>query len=153
VNGSATASGVGNFVVNLSGQSGASLGDSGAKVYTVSPTVHNFVGIADQVVTQSATAAQTTAITLFLESPSAAPVTVTVNTADGTATAASGVYVPITNQQVTIPAGQTQMQIPITINADPAAEPTRTFTVNLSGASGLTKIADTSATVTVLGHP
>jgi hypothetical protein len=153
VNGSATAVGVGNFIVNLSGQSGASLGRSGAKVFTVSPTVHNFVGIDDQVVTQSATATQTTAVTLTLQSPSAAPVTVTVNTADGTATAASGVYQPITNQQVTIPAGQTQVQIPITISADPVSEPTRTFTVNLSGASGLTKISDTSATVTVLGHP
>ena len=152
VNGSSTAVGVQYLTVGLSGQSGASLGDSGAKVYVVSPSVHTFVGIADQVVTQGATADVTAGVQVFLEAPSGQPTTVTLTTVDGTATVAHGDYVPLTNQAVTVPAGQTSVIVPITVKADPVARPNRTFTVTVGGASGLTKIADGSALVTVLGH-
>ena len=60
----------------------------------------------------------TATFTVSLSWPSASPVTVTASTADGTATAAGGDYVPVTNDTVTIPAGSTSASVPVTIDAN-----------------------------------
>ena len=60
----------------------------------------------------------TASFTVSLSWPSATPVTVTANTADGSDTAAGGDYVPVSGQTVTIPAGSTSATVPVTINAN-----------------------------------
>lgn len=61
----------------------------------------------------------------------------TVNTANGTATAPAD-YVAISAQTFTIPAGQTSVSVPVTINGDTEFEPDETFRVLLSAATGAT---------------
>jgi hypothetical protein len=59
-------------------------------------------------------------------------VTVRVNTADGTATAAGSDYAPIVNQTLTFLPAETSKTVTVTVNGDAVAEPDETFFVNLS---------------------
>jgi hypothetical protein len=61
--------------------------------------------------------------------------TVNWNTADGTATAASGDYVAASGQ-VTFGPGEATMTITVLVNGDTMYEPDETLSVNLSGPSG-----------------
>ena len=72
--------------------------------------------------------------------PSARPIVIPLSTNGG-----ADVSVP---QSVTLPAGQTSVDVPLTI-ADNEDEPDETFTVTLGDASGAT-IADRDGTVTIL---
>ena len=74
-----------------------------------------------------------------------------VNTADGTATAASGAYTPITNGVVVFKAGQATTTIPVTIPAATTPTGNKTFTVNLSDCNTGTAAAGPTATVTIVG--
>lgn len=73
--------------------------------------------------------------TISLSSPTASPVTVDVNTADGSATAGSD-YVARSVAGLTIPAGETSAQFQVTIDGDATVEGNEVFTVNLGNASG-----------------
>lgn len=78
--------------------------------------------------------AGTTAFT-FTVTPSvvpARPVTFTVDTADGSASAAAGDYTAISGATFTLPAGATSMNVTVTVAADAISETDETFTVNLS---------------------
>src|SRR6185369_11992913 len=68
--------------------------------------------------------------------PVAAPVTVRVNTANGSATTADNDYTAVTNQTVTIPAGATSATFTVNVNGDTKTEGNETFTANLSGPTG-----------------
>lgn len=59
-------------------------------------------------------------------------------TADGSATVADNDYVALGAQAVTIPAGQTSVTIPVTINGDAGFEGDETFSLNLTGISNAT---------------
>jgi uncharacterized repeat protein (TIGR01451 family) len=72
-----------------------------------------------------------------LSNPSDTPVTVQLNTADGTATAASGDYTPISGLVLTFQPGEPLSQV-VTVDVlpDTTVEPVETFTVHLSNATG-----------------
>ncbi len=80
-----------------------------------------------------------TAVLNFTVTATGAPsgdITLTANTADGSATAGSD-YVALSAQTVTIPAASfsgssATVQVPVTINGDSTIEPNETFTITLS---------------------
>ncbi len=83
-----------------------------------------------------------------LSAASGAEVTVKYSTGGGTATAGSD-YVGVTNGTVTIPAGQTTANAPVTVNGDTADEAaSETFDVTLSQPVGAT-VATATATQTI----
>jgi uncharacterized protein len=84
--------------------------------------------------------------TVSLSQAAASDVTVSYATADGSATAGSD-YVSESGQ-LAIPAGQTSITFGIVVNGDTVAEPSETFTVELSGASGAT-LADAQGIGTI----
>ncbi|MEX2188054.1 MAG: Calx-beta domain-containing protein [Pirellulales bacterium] len=97
-------------------------------------------------------------LTLTLSQAVDEDVTVTVNTASGTATVANGDFVAVVNQIATILAGQTSVVVPVTINGDATVELDETFTVALSNAlvggvsdPGRVVISTATATVTITG--
>ena len=90
-------------------------------------------------------------VPITLDGPAAQPITVYYSTTDGTAS--SGVdYVGQSNGHVTIGAGDSSADIPITILADAAAHTNLTFTITIyhwvNGA-----IVSSTATVTITYPP
>lgn len=77
------------------------------------------------------------------------PVVVDYTVTPGTATTTDNDYA-VTGTQVTIPAGQLQVNIPITINGDTKRENNETFTVTLTSSSGAPLGTPTQATVTIV---
>jgi hypothetical protein len=98
---------------------GLSIGDTDVNLPTTGSTVANFP--------------------VSLTAASSTPVTVNYTTKDGSATAAAGAYVP-TSGTLTIPAGQTSANIPVSVNGF-AAPATQTFYVTLSKPAGATLTA------------
>jgi VCBS repeat-containing protein len=86
--------------------------------------------------------------TVSLSQPSKQPVSVNYATADGTATAAEGDYVP-TAGTLKFARGQTSQTITVLVNGTSVAEPDETFTVKLSKPSRAT-IADGTGVGTIL---
>jgi Ca2+-binding RTX toxin-like protein len=88
--------------------------------------------------------------TITADPAPAEPITVVVNTADGTAVApADYTPIPAGGQVVTFAAGQTTHDVLVPIVGDHLAEPDETFTVTLTGPTGRAVIADGSATGTI----
>jgi VCBS repeat-containing protein len=87
------------------------------------------------------------AFTVRLSQPSNQPVSVKYTTADGTATAAEGDYVP-TAGTLNFAKGQTTATVTVLVNGATVAEPDETFLVKLSGASHAT-IADGTGVGTI----
>ena len=71
-----------------------------------------------------------------------------IETADGTAKAASDDYVPRSRTRQTIPAGQSSYSFEVAVNGDTLVEPNETFFANLSNAAGGT-IADSQGVGTI----
>jgi large repetitive protein len=86
--------------------------------------------------------------TVTTSNPSATPITVNFQTADGTALAPPD-YIAAAGT-VTIPAGATTGTLTVQVVPDTMIEPDETFFVNLSGAAGAT-IADAQAVGTIIG--
>src|ERR1035437_8119003 len=83
-----------------------------------------------------------------LSAASESTVTVNFATADGTATAGSGDYVP-TSGTLTFTPGETSKPITVTVNGDTTVEPTETFFVNLSSPTNATiAVAQGTGTIT-----
>jgi hypothetical protein len=112
--------------------------------------VNEFMSASAAVVSQSLTTAQTAEVPVTVKADTYAANCI-VNTADGTATAASGAYVPIVGGVVTLKAGQASTTIPVTIPAAPTPTGNETFTVNLSDCNTGSIAAAPSATVTIVG--
>ncbi len=148
INGSATSSGTGTVAIGISKATNAVTGNAGAKVYVVSPIRHQFVAAQSTTGWVSPSQPTTVDVPVTLESASATDTTVTATTANGTALA--GTNYTSTSGPVTIPAGQTEAVVPVTIAAEPSGSPTRTFSDTLSGAPSGTVIVDPTATVTLL---
>jgi YVTN family beta-propeller protein len=104
------------------------------------------VSIADTAIVEGDSGTSLLVFTVSLSGPASVPVSVQYATADGTATARSD-YIA-TSGSLTIPVGQTSGQIPVAIVGDLLYEPTRTFTVRLTGATGAA-IQDGTATGTI----
>ena len=73
-----------------------------------------------------------------LSAVSGRTVSFTRATADGTATVADNDYVAIPSGSLSIPAGQTSLTIPVTINGNTVYENNETFSVNLTGITNAT---------------
>jgi len=106
------------------------------------------LSISDASTLEGNSGTHTFGFTVSLSQPVATDVTFQFFTSDGTATGGSD-YVarPLTN--VTIPAGQTQKVVFITVNGDTTPEPDETFFVNIGNAVGAT-IVRTRGTGTIL---
>jgi hypothetical protein len=83
-----------------------------------------------------------------LSAASASTVTVNFATADGTATTASGDYVPASGA-LTFAPGETSKSVAVTVNGDTTVEPNETFYVNLTSPTNAT-IAVAQGTGTIL---
>jgi hypothetical protein len=129
------------YAFNLTNPTNATLGSSATGTITdddASPTV----SIADQTVTEGASATTAATFTVSLDHESDTDITVDYVTGDGTATesgaAASGGadYDALASTTLTILAGTTSSTFDVTVNGDTTDEATETFTATLSGETG-----------------
>ena len=84
-------------------------------------------------------------------SPHSDTITCTVNTADGTATAAEGDYTAIVGGTVTFAPGVTATTVPVRIPASSIALPQRTFTLTLGNCSTNVVVATATGVITIVG--
>ena len=106
------------------------------------------INIGDLVVVEGFNGQKTVNIPIILSTASAVPITVQVNTSDGTATANKN-YVPINGVTFTIPALTKTFNIPVTILGNSVFVGNQTFFVTLSNAVNATVNKD-KATVTIV---
>ncbi len=90
------------------------------------------ISIGDATVTEGNSSTTTATFTITQSVVSTLDTTVTINTADGTATTADNDYQAIVNGTATIPAGQLSTTVTVNVNGDTNVEGNETFTVNLS---------------------
>lgn len=139
------------FFVVLSNASGMTLGASKAKgEITDDDSAQPLpqVSIAGPTLDEGDAGQSTATFVVSLDGPSTAPVTFSWRTVDGTATAASGDYVAVSSGNGFIPAGATQIELPVKVNGDNAVEPDETFNVVMSEvAGGVFTSSQASATV------
>jgi chitinase len=134
-----------NFILRLSGASGAPISSSDARVTIVND---DGLTISDvQRLEGTSTTPTTFAFTVTLLSAATAPVTVNWATQAGTAVAATD-FTPASGT-LTFAAGETQKTINVSVAADTTVEADETFSVVLSGASGAA-IANGTGTATIL---
>jgi len=150
IHGSTTSTGTGTVNLNISKQSGASLGDPGGKAYVVSPTVHSFVSARPATGWQSPYEDTTLNVPVTLDAPAAVPVSVTAATADGTAIA--GTDYAATSSTLTFAPGDTSAFLPVTLLHQATVQPVKTFAVKLSGATGTTQLSSSTAAVGIVSH-
>jgi hypothetical protein len=147
VNGDTTAEPNETFLVTLSSPSGATIADAqgqGTITNDDSGAAPTF-SINNVTLMEGNWGTRVASFTVTLSAASAATVSASYATANGTATAGSD-YVAQTGV-LSFTAGQTSKTIRITVNGDTAAEPNETFVVNLSGPVGLNAAsAGTNAT-------
>ncbi|HLA79296.1 MAG TPA: Calx-beta domain-containing protein [Vicinamibacteria bacterium] len=133
------------FSVNLSAATNATIADSQGL-----GTIRNddfFLSVNDVTVTEGNSGSANATFTITLSVASSNTVTVTVDTADGTATAGTD-YTAVVGQLVTFAPGVITQTVDVPVLGDMAVEPTETFSVNLSGATGAT-IADNQGLGTI----
>ena len=118
-------------------------GDSCSSTCEVTVPTTN-ISIAGASVTEGNAGTKLLTFTVSLSQASASPVSYTIATADGTATAGSD-YVSRTLVGETIPAGMTSKTFDVTISGDTLVEPLETVLVNLSAVNGAA-VADGQAT-------
>ncbi|TVQ20627.1 MAG: DUF4347 domain-containing protein [Leptolyngbya sp. DLM2.Bin15] len=131
------------FSVNLSGANGATVADGVATGTIIDndgpPAIAIFNTSVDEVNSGNTSSA---IFTVQLSNASQTEITVTYNTADGTATsggdanAGGADYVPVVDGVLVFAPGTTQQLITITVNGDDVAEEDETFSVVLSNPSG-----------------
>jgi hypothetical protein len=138
------------FVYTLSAATNASISDSQATVTIAdddgggAPTL----SIDDVLVVEGHSGPKTAALNVTLSSAAPSQVSVTFQTADGTATVNGGDYSQHTGQ-VTFAAGETSKTIDATVLGDTLAESDEQFFYNLSSPSGAT-IADGQGIVAIV---
>jgi probable HAF family extracellular repeat protein len=131
--------------VNNAGQIAATAYDARGHYHAVlltpgeGPAPTPTVSIGDVTVPEGATGTRTAALLLTISPMSSSPVTVSYNTADGTAVAGSDYDAGAGT--LTIPAGRTTWSVAVTVKGDRKKEKDEVFLVNLSNATGAT-IAD-----------
>jgi hypothetical protein len=122
------------FFVNLSAPTNATILDGqgqGAILNDDGPAL----SVGDAVVTEGDAGTKLLTFTVQLVRATTVPVTYTIATANGTATAGSD-FVAKTLTGETIPAGQGSRTFSVVLNGDTAAEADENFTVNLSAVTG-----------------
>jgi hypothetical protein len=93
------------------------------------------------------TPTQRPVVTVYLNDVTKDPVSVVLDTADGTAIAPDD-YAAIRGQVVTIPAGASRVEVPLTIRPDAVVEPNEWFSVTISKPSA-GRIGKGTATVVI----
>jgi subtilisin family serine protease len=134
------------FLVNLTSLAGASAVDTQA-IGTIAEDDMP-LSIADVSVAEGNSGTKAMAITVTLPQPAALPVSFTVSTANGTATAGSD-YVALASAAQTLVAGASSKTFTVTLNGDATPEANETFSVNLAGVVGAT-VPDPIAVATLV---
>ena len=139
------------FQVKLSGATGAAIDDATAVGTIVSDDVAN-LAIGDVTVTKGNSGTTDATFKIVRSGGNAVESSVSVSTADGTATTGNGGnndYVPTALTPVKLAAGESSKTVTVKVNGDGAAEANETFSAKLSSASGAT-IIDPTGIATVL---
>ncbi|MGZ4708564.1 MAG: Calx-beta domain-containing protein, partial [Acidimicrobiales bacterium] len=139
------------FRLDLSGPSGAILADTSGTARLTNRNGIVAISVADQVVVRSASSPNTATVAVSLSAAPAAgeTVTVAVATTDGTALAGTD-YTSVTTT-VTFNAGETTKYVTVPIASRPAGTPKRAFSLTLFGPSTNAYLADTAATINLIG--
>ena len=146
-----------NFTVVLSSPTGVgvSLGTTVATATITNDDSLNFT-ISDASLTEGNAGTQNMSFDVTLAADSAAPVTVRVDTADGTSgnpAPAPGDYTATTNLVLTFNPGTSRtQQVLVPIVGDTANEPTETFLVNLTNPTGGAAITDSQGVGTIFDN-
>ena len=111
----------------------------------VAPTL----SVGDVTVTEANTGTTTISVPITLSAPSASAVTVTVTTVAGTALAGSDFQSKTST--LTISAGQTSVVFQVSIVNNTTAEPTESFTVQITSATGA-PVSKATGTVTIVDN-
>jgi hypothetical protein len=137
-----------NFTVVLSAPTNATIGTG-----TGTGTIQNndaapIFSINDVAVTEGNSGSTTVSFTVTLAGATDLPATVTVTTADNSATAGTD-YTAIAGTTLTFNPGETTMTVSVTVTADATVETDETFFVQLTGATNAT-IADSLGVGTIV---
>src|SRR6185503_1857607 len=119
------------LTLTLSGQVGATLGTQNTATLTILDDDVPSASIDNVSLTEGNAGTKNFTFTITLSAAPVVPGSVTVNTADGTATAASD-YTAITNLVVPFGIGVTSQPVTVVVNGDTTDEANETFFVNLS---------------------
>jgi len=139
------------FTVKLTSWGAFNLADgSGVVTVTNDDPAPLTVSVGNATTTEGNRGTTTVSIPVTLSRASASTVTVVVSTVAGTATA-GGDFVA-TTQTLTFAAGITTMNFVVSIVGDTKAEPTETFTVQLSSPTGGATIATGTGIVTIIDN-
>ena len=137
--------------INNAGQIvGTAIGAQGRyHAYLLTPVAAGtpVVSIGDALVTEGHAGTRTVNVTVSLSASASAQVTVSFNTANGSAAAGSDYQ--SASGSVTFGPGDTSETIAMVVNGDRTGEPNETFLVNLSQAAGGAVIGDGQGTVTI----
>lgn len=106
------------------------------------------ISVADAAVLEGDSGTAKLTFRITLSHPAPRPVAVEYATADGTATAASGDYVPVQGKLV-IPAGALSADVSVLVNGDTLVEPDETLLLHLANPTDAT-VARATATGTIL---
>jgi ribosomal protein L35AE/L33A len=136
VNGDVVSEGDETFFVNLTSPTNATIADAQG-VGTIIDGDNATISINDVSVTEGNSGTVAATFTVTLSNPSASNVTVTWQTANGTATAGSD-YVAVPATVLTFTPGQTSKTVTVTVNGDTLNEGNETFFVNLTSPTNAT---------------
>jgi hypothetical protein len=132
------------FYLNLSAASGATLERNSAYGMISNGNVAPVLSVDSLAVLKPATGTTAADFTIQLSSASPNAVTVNTQTSDGSATAASGAYVPKSGV-VTIAAGKTSVTVPVTVNGNTAAGADQYFYLTISSPTNAVLAGNNSA--------
>ena len=136
----------------LSSPSGATLGDGVGNVKLTSRVGRIAISVLDTPVVRSASTGGAAVVTVSLSVAPAAGESVTVNVATANGTAIAGVdYGALGSTAVTFGPGEMTKTVTISVASRPVGTPKRAFTLALSGASANAYIADSAATIDLVG--
>ncbi|MEM9653319.1 MAG: Calx-beta domain-containing protein [Actinomycetota bacterium] len=138
------------LTVELSNVVNAQIGDGIGEITILDDDTATIgLTVGDVSIAEGDAGASIVTVTLNLDSPAVNPLTVDVETADGTATAGSD-YVALPLQTVTFNPNDQSKTVDITINGDTAVEPDETFDLVASNPSLGLALTDGTGTVTIL---
>ncbi len=140
------------FGLQVLAPSGLLVEDDYGRANLLGPTDqgHEFVYVGPAGVMQAPADPQSAKVPVTA-SPHTDTITCTVNTSDGTATAAEGDYTSIVGGTVTLAPGVTTTTVPVNIPPSTIVLPKRTFTVTLTNCSTNAVAADPTGVVTIVG--
>ncbi len=136
------------FTVNLTSTSVGTVGQGQAVVTLIDDDPLPTISVSSTSTVEGDAGSTVVQVPVHLSNPSAFPVQVRVDTADGSAT--SGVdFTPISGGSVTIAPGSTSATVGVSVLGDTVIEPSESFVVQLSQPQGAS-LGTASASVTVL---